>query len=251
MIDEPYLYNFGRCLAPPGWNFTKMRDCNRIYVVYSGSGWYFDGETQRQFLPGNIYLLPIKSNFRAYQLDSDPLDHMFFDFSLTPPLRSGKAGQVDLSSAANDHRLAALRYTVKALEELLSDKNHLHMQENTDTIKALFPGLLRQLCTVTGYTFSRDPRIESVMDRIHATHPDGSLDIPDNEELASLLHLDISHFIRLFRREVGITPYQYIRSHRLNVASAYISSGTSVTDAARFVGYESVSALSHALAGRK
>ena len=64
-----------------------------------------------------------------------------------------------------------------------------------------------------------------------------------------MLHIEVNHFIRLFKWEVGVTPYRYMLTHRLNVASSYIAAGGSVTEAAR-LGYESVAALSHALRRR-
>ena len=86
MTEEPYLYGYGRCLAPPDWNFMHRTGCNRLYVIYGGSGWYRDGNTERRFLRDTVYLFPMKADFQVRQLPEDPLDHLYFDFSLTPPL---------------------------------------------------------------------------------------------------------------------------------------------------------------------
>ncbi len=245
VISEPYLYGFGRCLAPSNWSFQKMSGCNRVYVIYGGSGWYWDGGAERKFLPGRIYLLPMRADFRVRQLGSDPLDHMFFDFSLTPPFSSGRVSSLDLSSKGG--LMEPIRRVVEVLELLTAQPE----RAAHEAIPAVFAGLLRLLCAETRQSLSSDPRVEAALERIHRIAPDGSLELPGNDELARLLHIDVNHFIRIFRREVGVTPHRYMLSHRLNMAAAYIEAGMQVSDAARLVGYESVSALSHAMRRRK
>ena len=246
MIREPYIYSYGRCLAPPQWNFMKMLGCDRVYVVYGGSGWYCDSDGEHPFTPGCVYLFPMRAGFRVRQLQSDPLDHMYFDFSLTPPFCSGRISSIDISGEPTG-LAAPVKRMVEALELLLSHNEPLP----PETVRTVFGGLLQLLCLAAGQHLSNDPRVELALERIHRLNADGSLDIPNNDELASLLHIDANHFIRIFRREVGVTPHKYILSHRLNVAEAYIGDGVPVTDAARLVGYESVSALSHALKHRR
>lgn len=222
-----------------------MMGCNRVYVIYGGSGWYYDGNMEKPFVRGRVYLLPMQAEFRVRQLKSDPLDHMFFDFSLMPPLNSAHVSSLELSNCGG---LAdPIRQTVEALDKLIA----LHEPAAQQAVPALFTGLLRMLCLEMGQRLSNDLRIETALERIHRIAPDGSLDMPDNAELAGLLHVDINHFIRIFRREVGVTPHQYMLSHRLNMASSYIDRGLSVAEAARLVGYSSSSALSHAMKQRK
>ena len=247
LISEPYIYGYGRCLAPHNWSLTNMHVCNRVYVIYGGSGWYLDGGEQRRFLPGNAYILPIKAGVNVWQLPSDPLDHMFFDFLLTPPFNSSRIAHIDLSPGSDSEYVAELRSIADSLELLISS----HGDVPSDVVRPLFTGFLQLLCLATGLRLSSDPRIEYALERIHRTNSDGSLDLTNNEELAAMLHIDVNHFIRIFQREVGVTPYKYILSHRLNMASTYISNGLSMTDASRMVGYESVSALSHALRRRE
>ena len=42
-----------------------------------------------------------------------------------------------------------------------------------------------------------------------------------------------------------------MRNHRLNIATAHIRAGGTVSEAAHLAGYESVAALSHALHARR
>ena len=66
----------------------------------------------------------------------------------------------------------------------------------------------------------------------------------------SYTHLDVykrQHFIRVFRRAMGITPYQYLRQVRLNRAASLLRRGQSVSGAAAACGFESAAALSHAM----
>lgn len=242
-MAEIYLYSCRRCLTPPNWNSMKMSPCNRLYRVYGGSGWYFDGEQERPFLPEHLYLFPMNAPFRVRHREEDPLDFLYFDFSCVPPLRSERITVLDLAVESGTKEEAALKHLLQALE-LLCTANDL------DTVRLLLEASQSLVCRLGGYSVSRDPRIEKALERIHRIREDGRLDLPSNRELAERLHLDVHYFIRLFRREVGLTPYQYIRNHRLNVAAACIRSGGTVSEAAHLSGYESVAALSHAMHAR-
>ncbi len=242
MIGKPYIYSFGRCLAPPEWNFIKMQVCNRLYVIYGGSGWYYENGREHPFLPGHLYLFPHRAAFRVRQLNTDPLDHMYFDFSVTPTIGSDHITVVDLT--ASDGRAKAFAGVVQSLEWLLQKPLG---QKTAEAVSATLSALLQQISVAGATQLLRDKRIERALERMYHMEPDGSLRLPSTQELADMLHLDVNYFIRLFKREVGLTPYQFMRSHRLNVAASYIASGTSVTEAARLVGYESTAALSHAL----
>lgn len=237
----PFFYGYGRCFAPAGWSSMKLGACNRLYVVYGGSGWYMDGGKEKPFVPGHFYFFPYQIPFQVRQKVQDPLDHMYFDFSLTPPLHASKITEFDLASETRDPRIAALSHMAKALELLLAE----HAPQSV--IQAVFVASFELTCQIESLRFSGDNRIEQVLERIHMVHPDGTLDLPDNRELADLLHVDVNHFIRLFKREVGMTPYQYIRGHRLNTAAACIEEGGTLSEAAHLVGYESAAALSHAM----
>jgi transcriptional regulator GlxA family with amidase domain len=78
-----------------------------------------------------------------------------------------------------------------------------------------------------------DKRIEA---SIEAIHKDLHRNIPVRE-LAEQVRLSTSHFIRLFKAETSLSPKQYVRSRRMQLAQALIDeSFLSVKEIAASVG---------------
>lgn len=62
------------------------------------------------------------------------------------------------------------------------------------------------------------------------------------DELAAVANLSKYHFVRLFTRHVGVTPYNYLIHYRVNQSKRLLcATGDSVGEIARQVGYQSAS----------
>jgi len=57
------------------------------------------------------------------------------------------------------------------------------------------------------------------------------------EQLASNLNLSKYHFLRIFKKETGLTPHQYIINQRVEKAISLITKGHTILDAALEVGF--------------
>ncbi len=57
------------------------------------------------------------------------------------------------------------------------------------------------------------------------------------DNLASNVKLSKYHFLRVFKKELGITPHQYILNQKIENAKNFISKGYSIIDAALEVGF--------------
>ena len=63
----------------------------------------------------------------------------------------------------------------------------------------------------------------------------------DIEELASTIHLSKYHFIRLFKKITGISPYDYIINYRINVAKKLLKTADfTVQEISELVGFNDV-----------
>jgi AraC family transcriptional regulator len=60
-------------------------------------------------------------------------------------------------------------------------------------------------------------------------------------QLAAVVSLSHSHFIRSFARTLGMPPHQYVRARRMQRARDQLARGASVAAAAHAVGFASVS----------
>lgn len=56
-------------------------------------------------------------------------------------------------------------------------------------------------------------------------------------ELSDLTHLSESHFLRLFKKNIGISPIRYLQNLRIEKAKEYIKDGNSFTDVAYETGF--------------
>jgi AraC-like DNA-binding protein len=57
------------------------------------------------------------------------------------------------------------------------------------------------------------------------------------DDLAKMLDLDRFKFVRLFKKQVGITPFGYITMLRIERSKAFLQQGTKLTDAALDAGF--------------
>ncbi|MBQ5777969.1 MAG: helix-turn-helix transcriptional regulator, partial [Oscillospiraceae bacterium] len=70
------------------------------------------------------------------------------------------------------------------------------------------------------------------------------------KELAQRAHLSANQFSRIFLKNTGFTPYQYIKEYRLNMALAMLEEGVNVAEVAQNCGFLSTSAFSNSFKKR-
>ena len=63
-------------------------------------------------------------------------------------------------------------------------------------------------------------------------------------EIADSRNWNIDHMIRMFKRDTGLTPHQYIRHVKMELAISCAARGMNLQDIAELLGYSSVSSLS-------
>ena len=93
----------------------------------------------------------------------------------------------------------------------------------------------------------RDPRIQAAVDAIERDFAE-PLTV---EDLAAAASLSRFHFSRIFRDQVGVSPYRYLVSVRLDRAAELLRRGRrSVTEVALSVGFQDLGRFSRAFAAR-
>ncbi len=97
---------------------------------------------------------------------------------------------------------------------------------------------MNTLFSVIAYGRSYNP------DALRTIHPLPAGELSVNR-VAEELHHNVNHIIRCFKREVGITPHQYIAVLKLNLAIAYMRQGISHTEIAERLGFRSLSSFSY------
>ncbi len=83
---------------------------------------------------------------------------------------------------------------------------------------------------------SKDPRIRRAVELLKQEHPFGS------SEIAPMLNLSVSRFRHLFKKELNVSPTQYLKLARLEQAKSLIeSSFLRIKEVACLVGLNDVS----------
>ncbi len=220
---------------------------DKLYVMFSGSGWVrLDGE-RWEIQPGRVWLFPAGTLQQGSSDDDDPMDHLWVHFSaytvknlhllrLAPPPRciGGKTAERIASMAA------------EIVDEWLSD----------DPASPLAVTGLLTRCLVEAYRTPQEdvvPADERVAgsdaDSVRPHQAEAITDVigwlgrhyADELTLAALAEracMASSHFSRLFKSYVGMSPMKFLESHRMRRAQAsLVGSDVPVNQIAATVGY--------------
>jgi AraC-type DNA-binding domain-containing proteins len=232
------FYTYGKKYAPKGWPISYRPYANRLYYIYGGIAYFLNGAQEYRLKPHHLYVFPHSLEFRVRQEDNNPLDHLFFDFVITPPFSFHELVEIKI----NDNSL--IGYTVAALSCLFTQYDGIDNDPDiTRLIRSYFENLLLLVSKEKQMTQLSDMRLLTVIEYIHK-HYDKPI---STRELAFMVNMEENHFIRTFKKEMFITPYQYLREYRLNIAASFLETGMSVFETAIRVGYENTSSFSNAL----
>ncbi|MDX1939052.1 MAG: AraC family transcriptional regulator [Saprospiraceae bacterium] len=85
------------------------------------------------------------------------------------------------------------------------------------------------------------PGVKAIQDFIHA-HYDENFSL---DALSRAVNLSPFHLIRLFKKEIGIAPYEYLRNYRIERAKQLLRNKHSITETALSVGFYDQSHFHH------
>ena len=133
-----------------------------------------------------------------------------------------------------------LRSLILSFVRLLADENgtgleeEWHLYEIANRLSQRL-GSFRPMDRVQ----AKDPLLLRAREYIH-DNLDRELSL---DELCGVAHVSKYHFIRLFRRQFGITPHKYLLSCRVNQARRELENGMTPSDAAQMAGFADLSHL--------
>lgn len=238
----------GDCRVPERWQLREPLHMQRLYYIKGGRGWFEAPDGKRtDFLPGKLYLHPFNLTDTFGHDPADPLDHLYFDFTSTPPIISPAPLCFDVPEGS------PLRLQLAAVERYLADctalpshsysKPRIGFTAHRQIMTGFLELLLLLLSTEHPLPFTDDSAVIDTLEHIRLDYA-SPLTVSD---LAAQAGFELNYFIRRFRSVMGVTPYAYLRSWRLLKARELLSGGCTVARAAELVGYENASSLSRAL----
>lgn len=233
-IDQMHLLvlHIGRIVCSRNWNYKNIcSPFTRIYYIISGHAQIEFPDKIQDLRPGYMYIIPAftphsyicKEEFEHYYVhiyNESGMD-ILEDWELPTEIQAGA------DALAHIQRLHEL---CPGMELTSSDPQHYDnnlslMQrvqknkqrelyariESRGIIFLLLAGFMR---TARPQTYIHDERIIKVLNHIR-THINGK---PDIDTLANVSCLSKDHLIRLFKKEIKITPLHYINKKKIEYA---------------------------------
>jgi AraC-like DNA-binding protein len=231
------LLNIARKEHNADWNWKNVNSpFARIYMVESGSARVVMPDGVHTIRPGRLYLVPSFTThsyenpdfFVLYYLHIydknnllDLLDFPFeieateMDFPLIKRLLLINPGR-ELSTSNPQ-----VYDTYTNLMKSISDVKKLSVEYLLETRGILLQLFSRFMAKASVKQTFTDDRIRTAVNYIR-THIDSSISI---NELSGLLHLNNDYFIRLFKREMQLSPLQYINWKKIEKAQLLLAIG--------------------------
>lgn len=225
---------FGIYKCPPEWKVNEKGTVfHRLYYAYEGEAHYSDEYIRFPLEKAHIYLFPVNRPYNITHQTDNPFKCLFFHIT-THPLILNPAISIDTLKSP------AVFHMVKTLEHILQ-----HINEYPDS-GSLLPQLLSCLISLfdseVPLCFTDESRLQKVLDHIHR-HSSEKL---TNSDLADVAGFDRFYFARLFRKNFGVSPQEYIFNYRLIKAENLIRKSIPIKNVAELVGFQDEKAFSRA-----
>ncbi len=223
---EATVHQCGRTTIKDKWNINHSLISNKLYYINSGY-LYCDDFKMTQ---GNLYI--INDNTKHKWSIGKEFDHLHFDFSITPKL----FGDDIIAIPVDKHpRLVAF---IDACNMCFSDKERINNNEFNNSILLSLLCLCNEVVPIFQHPDNSISKIINIIKYSETT--------PTVNALADIAHLEVSYFIKKFKKETGMTPYQFINNLRLDQAYADLSQKMSIAEVAFKYGFSSESSFSNA-----
>lgn len=227
----------GNCVAPQKWITYVHRHSYRLYFVRGGKVYFRVGDKEIKLQKNCFYLFPSSLPFLVRQDPDDRLDHLYYNFIMSPPLIASEP----IVCSLDEHPL--LPSFLLLMENSVEYYQSHHEKAYKNTAKSILEAFLSFLFTIKPFPTTIDRDILTSVKYIESHYPE-NLTMRD---LAAQACLDENYFIRKFRKTLGVTPYSYLLNLRLGIAAEMRDLGATSSEAALAVGFQHTSSYHRAL----
>lgn len=219
----------GSQTCAPGHSFgPAIREYHLLHYVVSGKGKFYRGEQVYNLQPGEIFVIrPGEVTF--YQADSEtPWEYIWVGFDCSPPFA------------------ALLQEDVLKLPAALGSFSKIISSGRSPAREWYICGQLFDLFSQLSAACRDQQNQAEIYVRKAINYIESNYSQPMKvEAIAKGLGLSRNYFCRIFHQQTGLSPQNYIVSHRLAKAAEFMTElGLPQEEAARMAGYADVSSFS-------
>jgi AraC-like DNA-binding protein len=221
------LLEYGNTVVNPEWKIEEKipPGYSRVYYVNSGEVEYEDDLCKTFLKSGYLYIFPSASTYHMKQNPQNRLDCTFIHIDVFPSLITSL---VEISIENN----LVLKHILLSIAASIDAKDIKITFALTDVFEIY--------CKEHNLLISPIQQISNVLIYI-AEHIEQKITV---EDLCSMAGYNEQYFIRLFKRTIGLSPYQYIISYRLKEAKKLLKANISITQIAKMTGYSDIKSFS-------
>ncbi len=229
MEDKRMLIEYGNTVVVPSWELSEdvPTGYSRIYFVRTGEVTYETADERRPLTPGYLYILPSTIPYHVWRnRDKDfACTYLHVDF-----IHYRVSGLIELPVEENSCLDSFIRTVTMAIQE---ERIEL-LEQLAESFSFFLKG--------SDYFIQNSDLLTSVQSYV-LKHISEELAIGD---LSHLFNYHPNYFIRLFRRETGYTPYQYIVQQRMQYAVTQLNKGLPNEEVCYACGYTDSSTFTRA-----
>ena len=223
------LIEYGNTVVVPAWELKEDVPTGyaRIYYVWDGDLTYEDADGRRALRPGYLYALPSTA---PYSVRRNPrkdfvCTYLHVDFS---KYRVNSLIEMPVEEGS------CLNAFVRAVSAAISEKRIELLEQLAEDFSLFLKG---------SDGFVQNSQMLTQVQKHIVRHISEELTI---EGLSHLFNYHPNYFIRLFRRETGYTPYQYIVQQRMQYAVTQLNKGLPNEEVCYACGYTDSSTFTRA-----
>jgi AraC-like DNA-binding protein len=223
------LIEYGNTVVTPSWELTEDMPTgySRIYYVLEGEPTYESADTRQVLKPGFLYVLPSTVPYHVWRNPE-------VDFACTYL-------HVDFSKYRVNSLIEIPVKPGSCLNDFISTVSAAIREERIELLEQLAESF--SFFLKGSESFVQNSQMLTRVQRHIVHHVSEELTI---ERLSSLFNYHPNYFIRLFRRETGYTPYQYIVQQRMQYAVTQLNKGLPNEEVCYACGYTDSSTFTRA-----
>lgn len=220
---------YGVVTVSSSWRVEEEKPIgySRMYYVLGGDVLYTDKILETKLKKGYLYIFPSNLPYKMVNNVNDPLRCVYLHMDFFPIVTN---------------ELIELYVEEQSLLKLLLDTITESLLVNNIQILFMLADVLEEYLKAEGILTYADASIVNMLQFISKNYQE-NLSVTD---LSNKYGYNSQYFIRLFKKSVGVTPYQYLKDFRIKKACEYLNAGNSVSQTAALVGYKDSKTFSNA-----